>query len=191
MQRHKRGIARRANLCGPIFGAAMLCSAAFVISPAARAQDNCKLVHDAIDKMSTVSSHAYETESNPARPGTGVTNHEVIRAGGTIYVMMNGKWKKSPMSSADMRAQEEENWKNAKNVSCKHLRDESVKDESAAVYSTHNENEDSKEDGQIWVSKSKGLPLREEQDTDLGSGDKHHMSIRYEYANVQAPAVSP
>ena len=90
-----------------------------------------------------------------------------------------------------MRAQEEENWKNAKNVSCKYLRDESVKGESAAVYSTHNENEDTKEDGQVWVSKSKGLPLRQEEDVDIGYGDKRHHSTRYEYTNVQAPAVSP
>lgn len=191
MPQYTSAIARRANLCKSIFVAALLCSPAFLLSPAARAQGDCKLVHDAIDKLTTVSNHAYEAESNPARPGTGATNHEVIRAGGTIYVLMNGKWKKSPMSAAEMRAREQENWKNAKNVSCKHLRDESVKGESAAVYSTHNENEDSKEDGQIWVSKSKGLPLREEQDVDLGSGDKHHMSIRYEYTNVQAPAVSP
>ena len=191
MQSNTRAIARRANLCKLVSVAALLCSAALVFSPSARAQGDCKPVRDAIEKMSTVSSHAYETESNPARAGTGVTNHEVISTGGTVYVLMSGKWKKSPMSSADMRAQEEENWKNAKNVSCKHLRDESVKGESAALYSTHNEDEDSKEDGQVWVSKSKGLPLREEQDVDLGSGDKHHMSIRYEYSNVQAPSVSP
>ncbi len=191
MRWHQKTIVKRVNRCNPIFVAALLCSAALLLSPAARAQGDCKLVHDAIDKLSTVSNHAYEAESNPAQPGTGVTNHEVIRTGGTIYVLMSGKWRKSPLTPAQMRAQEEENWKNAKNVSCKHLRDESVKGESAAVYSTHNENEDSKEDGQVWVSKSKGLPLREEQDVDLGSGDKHHMSIRYEYTNVQAPAVSP
>ena len=133
MRVRKRRIARRANLCGPIVVAALLCSAAVLISPAARAQSDCKPVRDAIEKMSTVSSHAYETESNPGQPGTGATNHEVIRTGGTIYVMMNGNWRKSPLSSAHMRAQEEENWKNAKNVSCKHLRDESVKGESAAL----------------------------------------------------------
>ena len=191
MPQYKSAIARRANPCKSFFAAALFCSAALLISPAARAQGECKPVRDAIDKMTTVSSHAYEAESNPARPGAGVANHETISMGGTIYVLMNGKWKKSPMSAADMHAQQEENWKNAKNVSCKHLRDESVKGESAAVYSTHNENEDSREDGQVWVSKSKGLPLREEQDVDLGAGDKHHISIRYEYTNVQAPAVSP
>ena len=191
MQSNKRAVVWRVNRCASILVAALLCSAALVLSPSARSQGDCKPVHDAIDKLSTVSNHAYEAESNLAQPGTAVTNHETITTGGTIYVLTNGKWKKSPMSSADMRAQEEENWKTAKNVSCKHLRDESVKGESAAVYSTHNENEDSKEDGRIWVSKSKDLPLREEQDVDLGSGDKHHISIRYEYANVQAPAVSP
>jgi hypothetical protein len=191
MKSSKRAIARRANRCESIFVAALLCSAAVLISPAARAQSDCKIVRDAVDKLTTVPNHAYETETNPARPAEGASNHEVIHTGGTIYVLMNGKWKKSPMSEAQMRAQEQENWKNAKNVSCKHLRDESVKGESAALYSTHNEDADSKEDGQVWVSKSKGLPVREEQDVDLGSGDKHHMSIRYEYNNVQAPAVSP
>jgi hypothetical protein len=110
---------------------------------------------------------------------------------GAIYITMKGKWEKSPMSAAAMRAQEEENWKTAKNVSCKYLRDESVNGQSAAVYSTHNENEDTKEDGQVWVSKSKGLLLRQEEDVEIGYGDKRHHSIRYEYTNIQAPPVSP
>jgi hypothetical protein len=188
---HKRELAGCANLWNTVLAAALLCSAAFIISPAARAQSDCKTVHDAVGKLTTVPNHAYETETNPARPGNGATSHETIRTETTIYVMISGKWQKSPLTPAQMRAQEEENWKNAKNVSCKHVRDESVNGQSAAVYSTHNEDEDTKEDGQVWVSKSKGLPLREEQDVDLGSGDKHHMSIRYEYSNVQAPAVSP
>ena len=115
----------------------------------------------------------------------------MITTGGAIYITMKGKWKKSPLSAAAMRAQEDENWKTAKNVSCKYLRDESVNGQSAAVYKTHQDDETIKEDGQVWVSKSKGLPLRQEEDVDLGQGDKRHHSTRYEYNNVQAPAVSP
>ena len=186
---HKRRIAKCANLSAPFFVAALLCSAAFVISPAARAQGDCKTLHDAT--LTTVPSHAYELETNTARPSHSAINHEVIRTGGTIYVMIGGKWKKSPISDAQMRVQEQENWKTAKNVSCKYLRDESVNGQSAAVYHTHSETEDNKEDGQAWISKSKGLILRLEEDVDSGYGDKSHRSIRYEYTNVQAPAVSP
>ncbi len=191
MQSNTKAIARRANLCKLVFVAALLCSAALVFSSSARAQGDCKTVHDAIGKSITLPSHAYEAETDPNRTSAGATNHEIIRTGGAIYVSIGGKWKKSPMSEADTRAQEEENWKTAKNVSCKYLRDESVNGQSAAVYKTHNENEDTTEDGQVWISKSKGLPLREEQDIDVGAGDKRHISIRYEYTNVQAPAISP
>jgi len=68
------------------------------------------------------------------------------------------------------------------------VRDESVNGEATAVYTEHTENEGIKGDGQTWVSKSRGLPLRTEEDLDTGDGDKRHMSIRYEYNNVSAPA---
>jgi len=191
MRWHQRAVVRRVNRCNAVLVAVLLCSAAFLLSPAARAQGDCKIVRDALDKLTTVPSHAYETETNPARPGSDARSVEMITTGGAIYITINGKWKKSPLSAAAMQAQQDENWKDAKNVSCKYLRDESVGGQSAAVYKTHNENEDTKEDGQVWVSKSKGLLLREEQDVDLGSGDKRHHSARYEYTNVQAPAVSP
>jgi hypothetical protein len=189
MRWYKRGLAGCA--WNTVLAAAWLCSAVLIISPAARAQDSCRPLYDASDKLLTGPSHAYQTESNPARPGSDVTNHEIIYTGGAIYVMMKGKWTKSPMSAAAMHAQEEENKKTAKNVSCKHLRDESVKGESAAVYSGHSETDDTKADTQTWISKSKGLLLRQEEDVDIGGGDKRHFSIRFEYTNVQAPAVSP
>ena len=191
MQSNKRAIVKRVNGCNPIFVATLLSSAALLLAPPARAQTDCKPVYDAVDKLTTVPSHAYEIETNPARPGSDASSVEMISTGGAIYIMMKGKWKKSPMSMADMHAQEEENWKTAKNISCKHLRDESVKGESAAVYSAHSETEDTKTDAQMWISKSKGLLLRQDDDVDIGGGEKHHRSIRYEYTNVQAPAVSP
>jgi hypothetical protein len=64
-----------------------------------------------------------------------------------------------------------------------------VNGEAAALYMAHSENDDVKSDAQTWISKSKGLPLRTEEDIDTGGGDKRHMSIRYEYGNIQAPAV--
>ena len=86
-----------------------------------------------------------------------------------------------------MLKQEQENIQNAK-TSCRHVRDEVVNGEAAALYMAHAENEGVKSDAQTWVSKSRGLPLKTEEDIDTGDGDKRHMSIRYDYSNVRPPA---
>ena len=80
--------------------------------------------------------------------------------------------------------------KNSK-YTCHYLRDEPVNGEPAARYSSHSEREDSdmKSDGQIWISKGRGLPLRQELEI-TESGDKpevNHHSMRYEYTNVRPP----
>ena len=90
------------------------------------------------------------------------------------------------------RQQEIENRKNAKNISCHLLREDSVNGEPAQVFSAHDETEDGKTDATIWISKSRGLPLRKEEDIDTG-GDpsgKTHFSTRYDYSNTSVPPVS-
>jgi hypothetical protein len=87
---------------------------------------------------------------------------------------------------------EEENIRSSK-YTCRYLKDETVNGEPAAVYSTHSEREDFsiKSDGEIWISKSRGVPLRQELEM-IESGDKpevNHHSMRYEYTNVQPPAL--
>ncbi len=154
-----------------------------------RAQSECKLVYDAVDKLNVTPHHGFTTRSqvsNADKPET----MEGIFVGGVYYVQIRGKWVKSPMTAAQMKQQEEENRKDAKNVSCRHLRDELVSGEAAAVYKVHSETEDTKADSLIWISNSKGLILREEEDLDAG-GDKMHMVTRFEYSNVTAPKVSP
>jgi hypothetical protein len=89
------------------------------------------------------------------------------------------------MTPQQVMKKEEENRKNSKST-CRYLKDESVSGETAAVYSTRSETGDIKSDGQIWISKGRGLPLRQEFDIDSGgSGGKYHHSARYEYGNVQ------
>ena len=66
-----------------------------------------------------------------------------------------------------------------------------MRGEAVALYMAHNKNEGVKSDAQTWISKSKRLPLRTEEDLDTGEGDKQHMSIRYEYGNIQPPAGVP
>jgi hypothetical protein len=83
--------------------------------------------------------------------------------------------------------QEQEN-RQRSNFTCRYLRDESVNGERAGLYSTRAETADQKSDGQIWISKTRGLPLRLEMDIDTGGKTgKNHSSMRYEYGNVQPP----
>jgi len=44
------------------------------------------------------------------------------------------------------------------------------------------------EEGQLWISKSSGLPLRAEEDFDNKSNHvKDHRSARFEYGNIRPP----
>ncbi len=76
-----------------------------------------------------------------------------------------------------------------KTMTCRLVRDEAVNGEAAALYTAHQQNPDVKSDSQIWISKSKGVPLKLEMDMDVGgAAGKSHRTMRYEYTNVQAPA---
>ena len=148
------------------------------------AQTNCQAVNDAMNKIYTTPTHLYNiTDSN--------RKSELIYVGGIIYDNFRGKWARSRTTLAQVMKMEEENGRNSK-TTCRYLRDESVNGETAAVYSTHAERSDEdlgqiESDGQFWISKSKGLPLRHEEDIDAGGGSKKHHSTRYEYTNVKPP----
>lgn len=145
---------------------------------------SCKPVFDATHKTLDTANHMYTDRSGAgAKKMTG----EMITVNGDRYLMMNGKWTKSRMTVAATKAQEEENIKNAKVLSCKRTGDDAVSGEATTVYTEHTENEDTKSDGKIWVSKSRGLILKEEIDLDSGDAGKEHVALRYEYGNVKAP----
>jgi hypothetical protein len=155
----------------------------FLCTPAPAADAACQTLFDTRFKLFSVPSHSYTIETFP---GGKSQNSEAIFTNGTIYVLMRGKWIHSRMTPQEMLKQEEENIRNSKST-CRHVRDEMVNGEAAALYMGHSENDGVKSDAQTWISKSKGLPLKTEEDLDTGDGDKRHMSIRYEYGNVQAP----
>jgi hypothetical protein len=157
------------------------------------AQSGCQVVDDAMNKVMTVPTHIYNAMSpilsNGTTPRASDTIHnETIYVGGSAYAKVSGKWSRSEWTLQRIMKQEQENRQQSK-FTCRYLHDESVNGEPAAVYSTHSERADpeAKSDGQIWISKGKGLPLRHEMDVDAGSGIKDHHSVRYEYTNVQPP----
>jgi hypothetical protein len=173
----------RSTYFWPTLVAAVL--AAFFLPASAFATDaECKTLFDTRFKLFSVPSHSYTVET---LPGGRSRTSEGIFVNGAIYVLMNGKWIYSRMTPQDMLKQEEENIRDSKST-CRHVRDETVNGEAAALYMGHSENESVKSDAQTWISKSRGLPLKTEDDIDTGDGDKRHMSIRYEYSNVKPPA---
>lgn len=144
----------------------------------------CKPILDANHKTLDTANHMYtDMGGGDGKKPTG----EMITINGDRYVLINGKWTKSRMTVAATKEQEAENIKNAKVLSCTRVGDDAVGGEAATVYTEHSQNDDTKSDGKIWVSKSRGVILKEEIDLDSGDSGKQHISLRYEYGNVKAP----
>jgi hypothetical protein len=159
------------------------------------AQGNCQPVLDAMNKVFATPSHIYRTmtpvSKDVSKRRTGDTTYsETIYVGESAYTKGVGSWRRSGATVEQVKKLEEGNIKSSK-YTCRYLRDEPVNGEPAAVYSTHSEREDLgiRSDGQIWISKSRGLPLRQELEI-TESGDKpevNHHSMRYGYTNVRPP----
>ena len=157
------------------------------------AQDSCQAVNDAIDKATAVPTHTY-TDMTPAltnggEPGANDIHHaETIYFGTEAFTKLRGKWARSEWTGQRVLKQEQEN-RQTGNFSCEYLGDEHVNGERAAVYSTRSERANVRSDGQIWISKRRGLPLRREYDIEMtgGAASKDHVLTRYEYSNVRAP----
>jgi hypothetical protein len=157
---------------------------ALVVSPL-RAADSCQPIFEALTKGATTPSHSYTT-STPVNGGSSMES-ETIFANGQKYIRARGKWMHLPVTSKEAVEQEKEKEQHGKST-CQFLRSESVSGEAAMVYSVHREYDEVKEDGQMWVSKSTGLPLRTEQDFDnKGNKVKEHRSTRFEYSNIRPP----
>jgi hypothetical protein len=148
----------------------------------------CRSVLDAMDKLFTVPFHMYMTQTNLGIEGRKTFTFEVIFVNGVRYVMVNGKWKPSRLSTQELKAMDERNRIDGTNLSCQWVRDESVNSERAAVYSTHSKSDYGTNDNHVWISKRNGLVLRQETDLERDGGThKSHLSVRYEYRSVRPP----
>ena len=157
----------------------------------ARGDDSCKSLYDAMTKMVVVPVHIYTTTVAGYNKNVPTSNEMIYSGGptGAIYVMAGGKWTRTQMTGADMMGKQEENRRTAKDT-CHVVREEAVNGEAATVYTSHSDTEGSKVDSTVWISKSKGLPLKEDVNIDVGgAAGTSHMSMRFEYANVKPPAV--
>jgi hypothetical protein len=142
------------------------------------AQVDCKIVVDALNKVHSVPAHAYGTTTMGGKD----IAVETIYAGGNVYTGIGGKWSSTPMPPEEKQSPDDK-------ATCRYVKDELVNGEMTAVYATHDVSPKGVTDTQVWISKSKGLPLREEMDINAGGGKNAtlHTSSRYEYSNVKPP----
>ena len=162
---------------------------ALIAGSAHAADPACKFLADANTKIYSIPTHIYSTETSAATGGK-ARNSELIYLNNKTYVLVAGKWRVSPMTPQKMiEIRKETAADEEKTMTCKAVRDELVNGEAAILYSAHQQNPDEKSDSQIWISKSRGVPVKLEMDMDVGgAAGKSHRTMRYEYANVQAPA---
>jgi hypothetical protein len=168
--------------------ALLLAAITLVIAGApVRAASSCDAVVKAIQKVFQVPAHLYMTETAGFRGGK-TRLAESVYINNAMYVMVNGRWIKSPLSNKELLESQD---KLDPIDQCSVVRDEAMNGEAATLYQAHKQTPDEKIDTQVWISKSRGLPVKQISDIDVGGGatGKSHTEIRYEYANVTVPAV--
>ena len=149
------------------------------------AQTDCKPVFDALDKVMSTPTHIYSSTKEGGKPKT----TETIYSGDAIFTNETGKWARSEATVKQVTTQEAENRRKSVHA-CHFVKDEPVNGELAAVYSAQAATTGQKSDAKIWISKSNGLPLRNEVDLQLGGkSEKNHYSVRYDYKNVDPPKL--
>ncbi len=153
------------------------------------AASGCDAVIAAAQKVLRVPSHLYMTETAGFNGGK-TRNAETIYLNGAMYTSLNGVWRKSPMTLQELADARKDSEKDV--GACSMVHDELVGVEPATLYKVHKQTPDDTVDTQIWISKLRGLPLKQINDMDVGGGarGKSHTEVRYEYTGVSAPAVT-
>ena len=157
---------------------------------AAHGQDaSCKQVFNGIKLQANTPNHQYFTISG-AQPDSYAQTNEIINTGRARFVLMNGKWQAVPESPREMLKREEQNFKNSKTV-CRLLREEVVEGTATSVYVEQSQTGSISSVGTIWIAKNSGLPVREQFNTDAGTGPagQRHIDIRVVYTDVHAPVI--
>jgi hypothetical protein len=172
---------------GPLRLVALLVATTPAGVAAQSAPSACRPLIEAEKKQIMSPHHAYVTEHASGPIGKEKT-YESISTGDVTYIQIQGSWRRSPIGPRDLLVQLEQNLTTAKTYSCQKVGTESVGGVAATVFTAHTENESVVGDTRTWIANGTGLPVRQEEDLDTGMGDKRHMLMRYEYANVYAPA---
>lgn len=158
-----------------------------VVPPALAADAACAPIMAAMQKLAITPNHQYmnQTAAFEKTPKTS----EIIITHTTMYLQVAGKWQSRPYDP-QKSAQELAAAGDTPGMTCQATGEETVDGQPARVFRTRQQMDDGDTvDGQLWVSKSTGLPLRQTIDMDVGGKfGKSHTEERFEYDNVHAPA---
>jgi hypothetical protein len=167
------------------FGVAVLSCLGTGARGAAQVPSGCEPVFEANDKLTTTPYHMFTTQVLAGRTIT----TETVTVGDATYLLVQGRWSRSPTTPQARLQEERESLRKAKSYSCQLVRDESVDGVAATIYRTHSESPDAAvSDVQVWIAKSTGLPLKREIDSGRdGKPATMHIAQRFEYVNVQIP----
>jgi len=190
---HRRGVA---------IAAILACIAGFASQAQADDAGACKALQDAMIANTKTPYHSYASITFAyAAPMTvahrnlkmpEAQSSETIFTGQAVYFrLLPRKWQAMPGSLAEFQDSVRGSVSDLRN--CKHLPDEAVNGETASVYRGDSTPQDRVVHTTVWIS-SKGVPLKSETDIEIGhteGGDfvRQHISTRYEYGTIQAPAL--
>jgi hypothetical protein len=156
--------------------------------PANAQRVNCKDMAPALLKQTTIPYHAYMT-TTAGYAGNKPRQSEVVSTGSAMYVMTNGKWTKSPISPQQLaKTQRELADSVSRNYTCTRVGGEAVNGVRTQRYHIEGKNEAGEIKEDLWIDAS-GRVQKLEMDQDVGGGaaGRSHASMRYDYANVEAP----
>jgi len=167
------------------FGMAVLLCLGAGARVVAQVPSGCGPVFAANDKLTTTPYHMFTTQALAGRTLTS----ETVTIADVSYVLVQGRWTRSPTTPQARLQEERENLRKATRYSCQMVRDDSVDGVAATIYRTHSESPDAAvSDVQVWIAKSTGLPLKREIDNGReGKPATIHIAQRFEYVNVQVP----
>jgi hypothetical protein len=162
-------------------------AAAFTATDALAQDPSCRQVFNGIKLQANTPNHQYITISG-AEADSHVQTNEMINTGRARFIRIDGQWQKSPQSPHEIMKIEEENFKKSKTV-CRALREEVIDGTAATVYVEQSQTGPISSVGTIWIANRSGLPLREEVNTDSGTGPagQRHLEIRIVYSDAQTP----
>jgi hypothetical protein len=173
---------------------ATLCVIALIAAPTSDGfaeEADCKPMFAAMTHLFNTPSHQYLKQTNTITGDKAVVS-EIINTGKAMYIMVDGKWHNSEVTSAQLQEQEESSRRKAKLTTCKLVHEEALDGVPVTLFTAHTETEYGASDQQMWIAKKDGLPVRETIEMTMGDhAGTSRAEIRVSYSGITAPVVPP
>lgn len=143
----------------------------------------CLAVLDAVVKQAGVPVRQVITIERAAAPGKPLRG-EIVRLGDTLYMRAGSEWVARPYDAQKAASDSRQAMQKAPHT-CARVRVDTFDGKEATLYSVRTTGAQGPTESEIWIG-AEGLPVR--QQTDVQGPDKAQHKVRFEYANVTAPA---